>query len=95
MGNRSGNWRKKRYRLFKAQGGLCYWCGTPMQELEFMEAGRRVPGYACTLDHVPSRVLAKLNGIRCKTVAACQTCNGKRAAEEHEQIELVRRHLTP
>jgi len=85
--------RKKRDRLFREQNGVCYWCHMPMTRMARTAPGAVVPHYTLTLDHVPSRVIAKMNGVKSKLVAACLACNLRRAQEEHAQIELVRAHL--
>lgn len=60
-----------RSRLILEQGGLCFWCR------EMMDGTLDGPRQ-WTLDHViPRSRLAK--GCKTRIVAACRTCNEKRA----------------
>lgn len=89
--------RRRTDELFKAQGGLCHWCGelcrTRDDPLYFRITGA-LSGKAATLDHLYSRFhkLRKKQGIQ-KFVMSCATCNGQRShletkyiyAEEHRR----------
>jgi hypothetical protein len=64
----------KRKRLFKEQGGRCYYCGRQM----LVPDGERRTGVApddlCTIEHLTPR-RSRVSGERHMIAAACYLCN--------------------
>lgn len=89
--------RKQRERLFREQGGLCYWCKVPMSQPSRGPDRHKRKNFAdneATLDHLDSR-LSPTRRQRCdgelRHVVACRRCNEQRGKEE--QAALPREEL--
>lgn len=74
----------KRAALWKAQGGLCFYCQTKMQR-----SGAETSKRLATIEHLTPRS----DGGRAvvgNVVLACRSCNGHRGTRELTQDEMKR-----
>lgn len=84
--------KNKRARLFRKQGGLCFYCHVPMILLESHPPNGKLPINAATIEHIFGRLNPKRRK-RSPIVAACNKCNRDRNRLDLEQFkdEQVRR----
>ncbi len=87
---------RKRFYLFQAQKGLCFWCGMPMT-IHYLDGGK-TPDDAATIEHLDSR-LSPERGRHAQTrrlVAAHASCNHDyaRACEKAVGIDELRRRAS-
>lgn len=103
MGNRktAAKRRRLRARLFKAQGGICYWCPARMINPEHSGlkgyTGERIPPLLCTTDHLDDRYTDERkrplrDGEQRRKVAACWACNNRRSKERTAALPLAELH---
>ena len=69
-------YRKKRRRAVKLQGGLCFWCGGQMLTYEEANYNQAHP-LLCTSEHLIPQSVKKDNS-QLNVVAACNGCNTAR-----------------
>lgn len=75
-------------RLFKRQGGRCWWCGVGMVPPGTYKAKGKPDPRLCTYDHMDCRFSddrGKHAG-EFRNVAACWTCNNRRAAMQQANM---------
>lgn len=85
-----------RAQRFEEQGGLCYYCKSPMlKEMQHTQRGSQ-PWYLCTLEHLtdrldPSRWDKNTDDSPQRYAAACARCNHARSAhsQKYAPKELI------
>lgn len=70
-----------RRRLWKAQGGLCYYCAKPTRFVIY-PPGHTPRKRDATLDHVIPKSLGGVNAPRKNCVMACLQCNHERGTKD-------------
>ena len=67
-----------RRRIFKREGGRCYYCNKSLTQLGHIPDGKQVPSHAATLDHVIPKSFGKEFDKPWNLVLSCGKCNRKK-----------------